>query len=36
LSPYWNILGSVSPYLDQAECSGFLEALEEIVRAVAE
>lgn len=36
MSPYWNILGSVSPYLSEAECHGFLEAFEEIVRAAAE
>jgi glutamate-1-semialdehyde 2,1-aminomutase len=36
MSPYWNILASVSPYVSEAECRGFLKAFEEIVRAVAE
>lgn len=35
MSPYWNILGSVSPYLSEAECYGFLKAFEEITTAVA-
>ena len=34
MSPYWNILGSVSPYLSESECRGFLEAFEEIVRSI--
>ena len=36
MSPYWNILASVSPYVSEGECRGFLKAFEEIVRAVAE
>ncbi len=36
MSPYWNILGSVSPYLSDKECKKFVKAFEEIVRIVAE
>ena len=36
MSPYWNILASVSPYLSEDECRGFIAAFEEIVRAVIE
>ena len=32
MSPYWNILASVSPFVTDAECRGFLEAFEEAVR----
>jgi glutamate-1-semialdehyde 2,1-aminomutase len=34
MSPYWNILGSVSPYISETECSGFLEAFEGMIKAV--
>ena len=30
LSPYWNILASVSPYLSLEECKGFIDAFEEV------
>ncbi|HVI39972.1 MAG TPA: hypothetical protein VM577_04875, partial [Anaerovoracaceae bacterium] len=36
MSPYWNILASVSPYLSAEECHGFLRDFEEIVKTVAE
>ena len=36
MSPYWNILGSVSPYLSAEECRRFLEDLEEVIKAVAD
>lgn len=36
MSPYWNILASVSPYVSDEECKGFVKAFEEIVRAIAE
>jgi len=36
MSPYWNILASVSPYMSDAECRGFLNALEDIIKAVAD
>lgn len=36
MSPYWNVLGSVSPYLSLEECSGFINALEKIIKAVAD
>lgn len=34
MSPYWNILGSVSPYLSAAECREFLKTFETVVKAV--
>jgi hypothetical protein len=34
MSPYWNILGSVSPYVSEAECREFLAAFEEIIRNI--
>lgn len=34
MSPYWNILGSVSPYISETECRGFLESFEEVVRSI--
>jgi hypothetical protein len=34
MSPYWNILGSVSPYISETECGEFLEAFEEIVKTI--
>lgn len=34
MSPYWNILGSVSPYMSEAECNDFLEAFEDMIKAV--
>lgn len=36
MSPYWNILASVSPYLSEAECFGFLDALEEIIAGITD
>lgn len=32
MSPYWNILGSVSPYLSEQECHTFLLTFEDIVK----
>ena len=32
LSPYWNILGSVSPFLTNEEIGGFLSAFEETIK----
>jgi len=34
MSPYWNILGSVSPYLTDAECRMFLDSFQQIIGAV--
>lgn len=34
MSPYWNILGSVSPYISEAECRAFLKTFEEIIRSI--
>jgi glutamate-1-semialdehyde 2,1-aminomutase len=34
MSPYWNILGSVSPYISETECRGFLKSFEEIVTSI--
>ena len=34
MSPYWNILASVSPHLSEAECGVFLKAFEEVICAV--
>ncbi len=36
LSPYWNILGSVSPYLSETECCEFLKTFETVVKAIIE
>lgn len=35
MSPYWNILASVSPYLTEAECRMFLTVFHNVVEAVA-
>ncbi|MEL7655446.1 MAG: hypothetical protein AAGU75_06010, partial [Bacillota bacterium] len=35
MSPYWNILGSVSPYLDEKECHEFLKSFEKIIGVIA-
>jgi glutamate-1-semialdehyde 2,1-aminomutase len=34
MSPYWNILGSVSPYISETECLGFLKSFKEIVNSI--
>lgn len=34
MSPYWNILGSVSPYLSDGECRRFLDSFQQIINAV--
>ncbi len=34
MSPYWNILGSVSPYLSAEECRDFVEAFDEIASRI--
>lgn len=34
MSPYWNILGSVSPYMNESECCGFLKTFEDVVRSI--
>jgi len=36
MSPYWNILGSVSPYLSAEECRGFLKDFEKIINSITE
>jgi len=34
MSPYWNILASVSPYLTEAECKEFLTAFHDVVEVL--
>jgi len=34
MSPYWNILGSVSPYMNESECQEFLKVLKEMIRSI--
>lgn len=36
MSPYWNILGSVSPYLSAEECRRFLKDFKEIINSITE
>lgn len=36
MSPYWNILGSVSPYLSAEECRRFLKDFKEVIKAVGD
>lgn len=34
MSPYWNILASVSPYVSEAECDAFLNSFAEIGKGI--
>jgi glutamate-1-semialdehyde 2,1-aminomutase len=34
MSPYWNILASVSPYLNEEDCISFIGAFEEIIQSI--
>ena len=34
MSPYWNILASVSPYLSEEDCANFIGAFEKIIQSI--